>query len=107
MPGNDQAPDALISALADKPGAGLKPVPSQLVKGPRVAAVSAVASRVLKHFFGELNMVETKTSYKCTACGMIKTISSDQKAPTCCGKVMQITEQQKPGESNKGSCCSG
>ena len=54
-------------------------------------------------------MVETNTSYKCTACGMIKTIPSDQKAPTCCGKVMQKTEPQKPGESKgkEGSCCSG
>ncbi len=52
-------------------------------------------------------MVETKTSYKCSACGMTKTIPADQKAPSCCGKVMQITTPQKPGESKKGSCCSG
>ncbi len=52
-------------------------------------------------------MVETMTSYKCVACGMIKTIPSDQKAPTCCGKEMQKTEPQKPGESKEGSCCSG
>jgi hypothetical protein len=69
--------------------------------------VSALAFRVLEHHFGELNMVETMTSYKCLACAMIKTIPSDQKAPTCCGKVMQKTEPQKPGESKESSCCSG
>lgn len=52
-------------------------------------------------------MVETKTSYKCSACGMIKTIPADQKAPTCCGKVMQKTAPQKPEDSKEGSCCSG
>lgn len=57
-------------------------------------------------------MVATQTSYKCSACGMIKAIPSDQKAPTCCGKVMQTTAAQKPGEGkaeeNKGhSCCGG
>ena len=52
-------------------------------------------------------MVETKTSYKCSACGMTKTIPADQKVPTCCGKVMQKTTPQKPGESKEGSCCSG
>ena len=51
-------------------------------------------------------MVDMKTSYKCTACGMTKTIPADQKAPTCCGKVMQKTAPQKPGESKGGSCCS-
>jgi hypothetical protein len=66
-----------------------------------------VALRVFESFFGELNMVETMTSYKCVACSMIKTIPSDQKVPTCCGKVMQKTELQKPGESKEGSCCSG
>ena len=44
-------------------------------------------------------MVETQISYKCNACGAIKTIAADQKAPTCCGKVMQETALQKPGES--------
>ncbi len=54
-------------------------------------------------------MVETKTSYKCSACGMTKTVPADQKAPSCCGKEMQKTEPQKPGESKGqgGSCCSG
>lgn len=52
-------------------------------------------------------MVETKSSYKCSACGMTKTIPADQKAPTCCGKVMQKTTAQSPGESKDGSCCSG
>lgn len=54
-------------------------------------------------------MLETQTSYKCTACGMTKTIPADQKAPSCCGKVMQETEPQKAGESKgkEGSCCSG
>ena len=51
-------------------------------------------------------MVETKTSYKCSACGMTKTIPAEQKAPTCCGKVMQVTAAPKPGESKEGSCCS-
>lgn len=52
-------------------------------------------------------MVETQTTYKCTACGMIKTVPSNEKAPTCCGKVMQKTAPQQPGENQKGSCCSG
>ena len=52
-------------------------------------------------------MVANQTSYKCVACGMTKTISSDQKAPSCCGKVMQETAAPKPGESKGGSCCSG
>ena len=57
-------------------------------------------------------MVATQTSYKCSACGMIKTIPADQKAPTCCGKAIQETAAQKPGEGkaeeNKGhSCCGG
>lgn len=54
-------------------------------------------------------MVETKISYKCSACEMTKTIPADQKAPTCCGKEMQkTTVPQKPGESKgkEGSCCS-
>ena len=32
VPGNDQAPGALNSALADRPGAGLKPVPGLFVR---------------------------------------------------------------------------
>jgi hypothetical protein len=52
-------------------------------------------------------MVATKTTYKCSACRMTKEVPTDQKAPTCCGKVMQETAAQKPGESKKGSCCSG
>jgi len=52
-------------------------------------------------------MLETKTSYKCGACGMTKTIPSDQKTPTCCGKTMQVTTAQKPGDGKEGSCCSG
>ncbi len=52
-------------------------------------------------------MVETKISYKCSDCGMTKTLPADQKAPTCCGKVMQETAALKPGESKGGSCCSG
>jgi len=52
-------------------------------------------------------MVETKTTYKCSACGMTKTIPADQKAPTCCGKVMQETTAQESGQSKEGSCCSG
>jgi len=52
-------------------------------------------------------MVETKAGYKCSACGMTKTIAADQKAPTCCGKVMQKTAAQKPGEPKEDSCCSG
>ena len=52
-------------------------------------------------------MTETKMSYKCSTCAMIKTIPADQKAPTCCGKVMLVTDPQKPGESKEGSCCSG
>ena len=52
-------------------------------------------------------MVATQTSYKCSACGMTKTIPSDQKAPNCCGKVMQQVATPKPGESKEGSCCSG
>ena len=54
-------------------------------------------------------MVETQTSYTCVACGMTKTVSTDQKAPTCCGKDMQKTAPPKPGESKgkEGSCCSG
>ena len=54
-------------------------------------------------------MVETKTSYKCIACGMIKTIPADQKAPACCGREMQTTVPQEPGESKgkEASCCSG
>ena len=52
-------------------------------------------------------MVETMTSYKCSSCGTIKTIPTDQKVPTCCGSEMQKTAAQKPGESKEGSCCSG
>ena len=52
-------------------------------------------------------MVDTKTSYKCSACGMTKTVPADQKAPTCCGKEMQKTAPHESGESKKGSCCSG
>ena len=57
-------------------------------------------------------MVETQTSYKCSACGMIKTIPAEQKAPTCCGKVMQVTAPPKSGEDKAGeskghSCCGG
>ena len=54
-------------------------------------------------------MGATETTYKCAACGMVKTIPSDQQTPSCCGKVMQITEPPKPGESKgkEGSCCSG
>lgn len=54
-------------------------------------------------------MVVTQTTYKCAACGMVKTIPSDQKAPSCCGKEMQKTAAQVPGESKdkEGSCCSG
>jgi DNA-directed RNA polymerase subunit RPC12/RpoP len=52
-------------------------------------------------------MVETQTSYKCSACGMTKTIPTDQKAPSCCGKVMQKTAAEEPGKSKEGSCCSG
>jgi hypothetical protein len=66
-----------------------------------------VVFRVLEHLFGGLNMVDTQTTYKCGACGMTKTVPADQKAPTCCGKVMQQTAAQKPGESKEGSCCSG
>ena len=52
-------------------------------------------------------MVDTQSSYKCVACGMTKTIPAEQKAPTCCGKVMQKTALLKPGEGKEGSCCSG
>ncbi len=52
-------------------------------------------------------MVETQISYKCNACGMTKTVSAEQKAPTCCGKVMQETGPQKSGDSKEGSCCGG
>lgn len=51
-------------------------------------------------------MIDMKTSYKCSDCGMTKTIPADQKAPTCCGKVMQKTAPQKPGDRKGGSCCS-
>ena len=50
-------------------------------------------------------MVETKITYKCSACGMTKTIPTDEKAPTCCGKVMQKTDPQKLEEGKEGSCC--
>ena len=54
-------------------------------------------------------MVETQTSYKCVACGMTKTVPSDQKVPACCGKEMQKTDSQSPGEAKgkSGNCCSG
>ena len=54
-------------------------------------------------------MVATKTTYKCSACRMTKTIPADQKAPSCCGKEMQKSLAQKPGESKdkEGTCCSG
>ena len=51
-------------------------------------------------------MTDTQTSYKCVSCGMTKTIPAEQKAPTCCGKVMQKTALPKSGESTQGSCCS-
>ncbi len=53
-------------------------------------------------------MVDTQISYKCGGCGMIKTVPADQKAPSCCGKVMQVTDAAKPGVSSgkEGSCCS-
>ena len=86
-------------------GPGLKPVPGFLVRyAPRLCQLWL--HEFFNIFSGELTMVETMTSYKCVACGMIKTIPSDQKVPTCCGKVMQKTELQKPGESKEGSCCS-
>ena len=68
-----------------------------------------VASRILGHHFGGLNVVETQTSYKCVACGMTKTVPADQKAPSCCGKEMQKTAAPKSGENKgkEGSCCSG
>jgi predicted GH43/DUF377 family glycosyl hydrolase len=72
---------------------------------PCAAAVSA--SQVLEHRSGEQNMVETRTSYKCNACGMTKTVPANQSAPNCCGKVMQKTAPQEAGESKEGSCCSG
>ncbi|MHB8970674.1 MAG: hypothetical protein ACYC3X_13250 [Pirellulaceae bacterium] len=52
-------------------------------------------------------MLETQTSYKCNACGAIKTIPADQKAPMCCGKVMQETALQNSKEDKKGSCGCG
>ncbi len=54
-------------------------------------------------------MVATKITYKCSACGMTKTVTADQKAPSCCGKEMQKTAAQEPGEikGKEGSCCSG
>ncbi len=54
-------------------------------------------------------MVITKTSYKCAACGMVKTIPSDQKVPSCCGKEMQKSIALESGESKgkESSCCSG
>ena len=54
-------------------------------------------------------MVDTQISYKCSACGMTKTVDADQKVPSCCGKEMQKTAPPKPGESKskEGSCCSG
>ena len=54
-------------------------------------------------------MVATKTTYKCSACGMTKSVASDQKAPSFCGKEMQKTAAQEPGESKtkESSCCSG
>ena len=60
-------------------------------------------------FNGGVEVVETKTIYKCSACGMSKTVPADQKAPTCCGKEMLITDTQAPAESkgDGGSCCSG
>ena len=50
-------------------------------------------------------MVATQTSYKCGSCGMTKTVPSDQKVPTCCGKPMQETAPLKPGEAKEGTCC--
>lgn len=54
-------------------------------------------------------MVETQTTYKCSACGMTKTVGADQKIPSCCGKEMQRTEAPSPseGKGKESSCCSG
>lgn len=53
-----------------------------------------------------MTMVDTQTSYKCTACGMTKTVSASQAVPSCCGKAMQKVPLLKPGEGKEGSCCS-
>ena len=60
-------------------------------------------------FIGVLTMVATNTTYKCTACGMTKTVPADQKVPTCCGKEMQKTDSRSAGEAKgkSGTCCSG
>ena len=54
------------------------------------------------------NQNPARASYKCTSCAMVKTVTANETAPTCCGKAMEETAEtgSKAGESHKGTCCS-
>ena len=53
-----------------------------------------------------MTTVDTQNSYKCSACGMTKTVAASQAAPKCCGTEMKKIPLLKPGEGKEGSCCS-